>query len=166
MRGRGGARLGWALCALTVACCVGTLLLALRNGGVGRLTSNVFLLSNVALMVTFPVVGALVAAHQPGNRIAWVFLVVGVGFAISAFSLEYAFYALIAAPGALPGGVAAAWLGPWLNDASFFAIPFILLLFPDGRLPGRRWRPVAWALAAVVATSVVDVAFTPGPIQV
>ena len=56
-------------------------------------------------------------------------------------------------------------MGPWLNDASFFAIPFILLLFPDGRLPGRRWRPVAWALAAVVATVVVELAFTPGPIR-
>jgi hypothetical protein len=28
---------------------------------------------------------------------------------------------------------------------------FLILLFPDGRLPSRRWRPVAWALFLVTA---------------
>src|SRR6266487_4480428 len=47
-------------------------------------------------------------------------------------------------PGALPEASAAAWLQSWIGTASLGAIPFMFLLFPTGRLPSRRWRPVAF----------------------
>jgi hypothetical protein len=37
-----------------------------------------------------------------------------------------------------------------------------LLLFPTGRLPSRRWRPVAWLTVAFVVVGVVLAALSPG----
>jgi hypothetical protein len=37
-----------------------------------------------------------------------------------------------------------------------------LLLFPTGRLPSRRWRPVAWLTVAFVVVGVVLASFSPG----
>jgi two-component system, NarL family, sensor kinase len=33
----------------------------------------------------------------------------------------------------------------------FGCIPLLVLLFPDGQLPSRRWRPLVWAVAAAIA---------------
>ena len=38
---------------------------------------------------------------------------------------------------------------------------FVILLFPTGKLPSRRWRPVAWAAGAGVAGWVLGCAFAP-----
>jgi hypothetical protein len=52
----------------------------------------------------------------------------------------------------------------WLV-ATPLGVALLLLLFPTGRLPGRRWRPVAWATVAATATAVVGSAVTPGPVE-
>ncbi len=64
---------------------------------------------------------------------------------------------------ALPGGVAAAWLTSWMFYPAVFGVPSLLvLLFPDGRLPSRRWR-LALALTAVAASCLAaGIAFAPG----
>jgi len=55
--------------------------------------------------------------------------------------------------------------GWWL----FVAVPLVLLFFPDGRLPGRRWRFLPWALvvcgAVQQAYGVVDPAPLLGPLE-
>ena len=79
MRGRIAARLGWALCALAVAASFGGLLFAALNGGVGGLMRNPTLFADVILATSLTIVGALVTARRPGNRIAWAFYFVGVG---------------------------------------------------------------------------------------
>jgi len=45
------------------------------------------------------------------------------------------------------------------------AATFVLLLFPDGRLPSRRWRPVVWLSGAALTATVVGLALTPGQIE-
>jgi len=52
-----------------------------------------------------------------------------------------------------------------LAQSSFVvSILFLVLLFPDGMLPSRRWRPLAWAMGTLIAVSLIVVALSPGPI--
>jgi hypothetical protein len=40
----------------------------------------------------------------------------------------------------------AAWVAHWIWPVNFAALSFLVLLFPTGRLPSPRWRPIAWLL--------------------
>ena len=80
----------------------------------------------------------------------------GLALGLSAFSLQYALRALVAAPGSLPAGWAFAWLSNWTWVIPFAMLAFLFLLFPSGRLHSRRWRPAAWFVGAVFAATVVD----------
>jgi len=42
---------------------------------------------------------------------------------------------------------------------------FLLLLFPDGRLPSPRWRPVAWCAGVGIIGFIAGVALEPGPLE-
>ncbi len=107
---------------------------------------------------SYPLIGMLIVARQPRNPISWLFPVVFTFF-IGALMSEYARYALITRHGALPGGVLAAWVGGWIYRPGFCALLlFLPLLFPTGRLPSPRWRPVAWlALGLMTFFTVVDI---------
>jgi len=64
----------------------------------------------------------------------------------------------------LPGGDLASWLTGWTNVPGIVILAvFVILLFPDGRLPSRRWRPLAWAGAVVlvVPTAILAVGYWP-----
>jgi len=65
----------------------------------------------------------------------------------------------------LPAGAYAAWLSTLMQASSVFAALFLLMLFPTGRLPSPRWRPLAWTTGLTVAVYLVALAFAPGPIQ-
>jgi len=103
------------------------------------------------LILAFSTVGALVASYRPENTIGWVFLCGAFVWILGELTLEYGVYALITDPGALPAGVWAAWFGAWARGLGwFFLVSFLLLLFPTGRLPSPRWRPVLWGTAGSV----------------
>ena len=92
----------------------------------------------------YPILGWLIATRRPENRIGWMFLVIGLSQAASGFVSEYAIYGLLTRPGALPIAEIAAWIGVWVWVPGFVLLFVTILLFPDGRLPSRRWRPVLW----------------------
>jgi hypothetical protein len=97
------------------------------------------------LFVSFSTVGALVASRQPKNPIGWIFCILGILGPFGSASEEYALYALVTQPGSLPGGEVMAWLAAWFAGPIIFAmVAFVLVLFPNGRLLSRRWRPVLW----------------------
>ncbi len=64
---------------------------------------------------------------------------------------KYAFYALVAHPGSLPGAEWLAWVAVAIWHPCFGLFVFAFLLFPHGKLPSARWRPVAWFAAATCA---------------
>src|SRR6185436_17744742 len=44
-------------------------------------------------------------------------------------------------------------------------IPLLVLLFPDGRPPTRRWRWAIWFLLAGSGIAAISYALTPGPLN-
>ena len=116
------------------------------------------------LFVTFATVGALVASRWPKNAIGWIFCWLGLSFSLGSASEEYALYALVTEAGSLLGAKGMVWLTSLFGGPIVFALfALVFLLFPDGRLPSRRWRPVVW-LELVAVVCLVAWAFEPGPL--
>lgn len=108
--------------------------------------------------------GLAIAFRQPRNAVGWLFLVSGACAGTYELALMYSAYVYLVHPG-LPGGEWAAWLSSWLWLPATGLLPtFLFLLFPDGRLPSRRWRPVAWYAAVALGMFSGTVALLPGPL--
>jgi hypothetical protein len=86
--------------------------------------------------------GALIVAKRPSNPIGWIVCAIGLDFGLLGFANEYGFQAVVANPQSLPGGVLALWIADLLILPIFGLVPLLILLFPDGTLPSRKWRPV------------------------
>ena len=115
------------------------------------------------VMAGFSTVGALVVSRHPSNLIGWIFCAVGLISAANGFAEAYAKRAFVVAPGSL-GGVLAAWAQNWLWIPLIgVTATFSLLLFPDGRLPSRRWRPIVWT--STVAIAATTFGFLAGPLE-
>jgi hypothetical protein len=104
-------------------------------------------LEGVVLLVgfgAFAMVGAMVVAKRPANPVGWILATVALMVAVFPAGDSYAAYVMSARgrPDAL--AVLGAWTQGWywylLISLVFVYLP---LLFPDGRLPSRRWLPVA-----------------------
>jgi hypothetical protein len=91
-----------------------------------------------------PILGGLIAARRPANVYGWLWCVIGLGVGLDAFARGYATYGLLGGPGSLPGAMVAAWATNFTWVLGLGLLPLVLLLFPDGRLPTRRWQPLAW----------------------
>ena len=165
---RAAAWLAWSLVGLSVALLLGWIALA-------RMTeptdlelpyhSAVDVVVTLAIWLPFSVVGAIVASRHPRNTIGWIFcttaLVVGLGHLASG----YAEYWLAGGWGSQSLGEAAAWFASWVwSVAVVVPTTFLLLLFPDGRLPSPRWRPVAWLAALGIIGLVAGLALEAGPL--
>ncbi len=116
------------------------------------------------LSLTYLVVGALISSRLPTNPIGWVFCGVGLLYTVQRFALSYADYAIVE-NFAFPGGDHVAWFSSWVGSANLAMGVFLILLFPDGRLPSRRWRIVAWAAILGVGLAALGVAFIPGQLE-
>jgi hypothetical protein len=149
--------LAWSLCTLCVALAVASLILGLLNG---RTLGEIFIAGNITfatLIGSFSVIGALIASHRPENSIGWMFLAVGFIYGLLSAADEYAIYALLTNPGALPWGAEASWLGQWIWAPGLgLILVFLPLLFPDGHPPSNCWRPVAWLGGLSIGLAVVS----------
>jgi signal transduction histidine kinase len=121
----------------------------------------------LAAFIIFAAFGSFVASKVPRNPIGWLFMAVASLAAVGFLGGEYAEYALRTAPGSLPLPYLAAWLAGWTWIPTVGLLgTFLFLLFPDGRLPSRRWKPVAWFDGAVLVAAFVGLAFSQGRLDV
>ena len=103
-------------------------------------------------VAAFATVGALLAWKRPGNPIGWLLSATGLAYAMGVCGILLAHF-----PRTL---TLAEWLG-WIWLLGLGLCVFVVLLFPTGHLPSRRWRPVAWAAGAGLAAWVLGNAFAP-----
>jgi hypothetical protein len=155
---RAAARLAWSLCAGCVAGIGGLLVLKVLNGPADLRSAPL-----AAAPLAFSVVGALVASRQQRNPVGWQLLAAGVFMTANLLGESYARYALITAPGSLPGGRYGAWLGWTYAPILAILAIFLPLYFPTGRLLSPRWRPVVWSGIGFLVFAVVGNALWPGP---
>src|ERR687898_1954604 len=169
MSTRAAPWLAWSLVTLSVVLLVGGIALnqMTRSTAPQRLyygpVDAVFYLATV---LTFSVVGAIIASRQPRNAIGWLFCGVGLVMGINSLTGGYAEYRL--SGGSDPGSLAetAAWFASWSWTLLVYVpTSFLLLLFPDGRLPSPRWRPVAWCAVLGLIGFLAGYTLNPGPLE-
>src|SRR4028119_2166242 len=169
---RAAAWLAWSLVTLSVALLLGGIALSrttgatvpgLAYGGEAELDSAIL---SLATLLTFSVVGAVVASRHPRNTIGWIFCTMGLVVGLNTLAGGYAEYWLASGFGPRSLGETAAWFASWSwIPLVFVPTSFLLLLFPDGRPPSPRWRPVAWCAGLGITGFVVGYALEAGPLE-
>ncbi len=167
MSRRTAALLAWSLWAVCVVLVTLALVLdfitdqSVMDFYAGERYDPGFALLTGVLSLAYPTVGALIVSRLPANPIGWIFSGLGLVYDAEHFATAYADYALLQNV-ALPWGEYAAWFSTWIGFVYPTLGVFLLLLFPSGRLPSRRWRIVAWAALLGAALTALGDAFMPG----
>jgi hypothetical protein len=168
---RAAAWLAWSLVALSVALLVGGLVLSRAASSTvadlqfGGETKSASVVADLVTLLIFSVVGAVIVSRQPRNTIGWLFCGVGVAVSLNSFAGDYAEFWLTSGFGMNSLGETAAWFSSWLWILLVSSPIFLLLLFPDGRLPSPRWRPVAWCAALGITGFTASLALGAGPLE-
>jgi hypothetical protein len=161
--------LAWSLAGLCLAMAVAIIVLSVlprpaREGAGAWSTAGDALIFMTFL--AFPIVGALTASRRPRNPIGWICLTVGLLWMLMIVGEEYSAYGL-AVPGSVPFPVTIfaltyAWL--WAPAVGLLGT-YLILLFPDGKLPSGRWLPLTLISGAVIVVESIAVFLTPGPLD-
>ena len=126
------------------------------------------MLPNVGFLVallSFTVVGVVVATRQPQNAIGWLLLEIGLTGILSGAVDGYSAYALYVNPD-MPGAELIVSATQWLWVPAFgIGFTFLLLLFPDGHLPSPRWRWFARVTAVDLVVISLAIVLSPGEID-
>jgi hypothetical protein len=167
--GRAAPWLAWSLAALSVTMFLASVALfvlarsAQLPGTLGASVTVIDMLTSMPVLA-FPIVGALIASRRPRNPIGWICLADGLLWTFLSMIETYGIYGL-AQPGSVPFPVAVYALGQWLwvPVVGLLAI-YLILLFPDGRLPSRRWHSLAWLSGVAILLGSAGSGLSPGPI--
>ena len=166
MSSRKTARLAWFLWAAALVLTVlGLLFLVTSRSRTGAPVYDYWLV-NTVIAIGFSTVGAVITPRLPRqNPVGWLFCTIGLVGGVRLFVAEYAIVTLLAEPGSLPstlpGGEALAWISSWVWVLHVGLFVFLALLFPDGRPPSSRWRPLVWGIVVVIVAGTVSVALWP-----
>ena len=151
--------ISWVVFPLAVVLMLGRIYLSILNRSAGvPLVAGIVASTLLELVVLgFVALGLIVAYRRPRNPVGWIIAGAGVTALASDFVESYAVYALITDPGSIPGGEVMAWVSNWIFIPVIFAAPAMLfLLFPDGNLISRRWRPVFWIVILTTCAAMVS----------
>ena len=131
----------WA--ALVLAAFTGAALAVVARGGLkaSDLLSN---LGAAVAVVAYATLGTL-TVRRAGNLIGWLMLSESAGLAFVTLASTYAVLGAVVWPGALPAAKQAGAVAEVSFTGVAFLLAFMVLLFPTGKLPSRRWRPLAAA---------------------
>jgi hypothetical protein len=116
----------------------------------------------IAGFIGAPIIGGLIASRRPENLYGWLWLGLGLSAALLQLAGSYAAYALVVEPGSLPAPRTVSQVLGMAWGMGIIFLPFLLLLFPTGRLPSQRWRPVMWAVLVAGAVLLIISPFLPG----
>ncbi len=106
-------------------------------------------------------VGAVLTWRRPGHMVGWILAATGLAEAVDFATFEYGLAA--SAGRSLPGSAYAGWvqLWIWVPFVALVAV-YLVLLFPDGRPPSPRWRPVSWLASGFAVIAVAGLAASHG----
>ncbi|MBB5773752.1 sensor histidine kinase [Nonomuraea jabiensis] len=142
--------------AMAVTAGLGTLVGAMLETGFPVPLSQWFF---VAIGLPLPVLGRLIAVRRPTNPYGWLLLGAALCFGLGGLGVGALLHHVRTGQDVPGPGVAAAALFGVHYGLVWIFVP---LLFPDGRLPSPRWRPLAWAGTACIALHTFGVLFAPG----
>jgi signal transduction histidine kinase len=157
--------LALALAGIAVGCVTSAVALVGPAGFGWREALTSFLATNGLMGVSFAVSGLLIAYHRQNNPLGWLLIADGLGHAVAALMAPLAQL--------LHDQQAAVWLqrlvltvfmGSWSWSIALF-LPLVLLLFPDGHLPGRHWRWACWAVALSAPLFVLEMVSETDPVE-
>jgi hypothetical protein len=167
MRYRTATWLAWSLAGLTVAIFAVAVVFAILSliADPSQLAETAGRFVIILPFFSFPVVGVLIASRRPGNWIGWICLISGL-FWTAFFENDASSAYELARTGTVKSSVTldALTQADWVFPVGLLGI-YMILLFPDGRLPSRRWRPFAWFAGGVMVLMNVIFALVPGPLE-
>ena len=161
MSTRTASWLAWSLAGICVTMFLASIVLHVLAYSSQEPTSTGDTLTELLIFLSFlafPIVGALIASRHPKNPVGWICLAVGL------------FWTLIFLGNSIPGSgpypmtIAALTQAIWIPPVGLLGI-YLILLFPDGKLPSRRWRPLAWLSGVVMVLASLGITFSPGPLE-
>jgi len=115
----------------------------------------------VSQTLAFSTVGAVIVWHRPSQRIGRLLLCAGICPALGLLAGQYALLSVPPPQGTI-------WVlhaADVVSNVNIACWSLLLLCFPDGSLPTRRWRPVVWILVAGLITNLLFLVTTPGPLH-
>jgi hypothetical protein len=147
------ALIPWILLGVVAALGVAAVVLGLSGGA-----DLLIITFGAAVGLVFAVTGALVASRLPRNPIGWIFCAFALLAVLGSLGDAYIPY-----EGGLPNRAWVAWASEWfINSFTPALIALSFLLFPTGRLPSARWRPLMWTVLLVSVTRAASAALAPG----
>jgi two-component system NarL family sensor kinase len=148
------AGLAWAAAVVTTILGLAAAVLAI----LGRDVSLLLLPGPLA----FAWMGCVLLARRPGHPMGPWLCLIGLADVIGVLPYTYERYTLVHSPGSLPFATAMLWVNTWAYaPATALGGPVLLMVFPEGRLPSRRFRPALWAALAFIPLSIAGYAFVP-----
>jgi MFS family permease len=163
---RVAAWLAWSLCAVSLALVVLGLLLTVLGSSMALTFYWTKWRDQAILLVAFigaPLLGGLIASHRPRNPYGWLWCGLGLGAALWMFAQTYYTFAMTVGAGSLLVRNLVLFVGAWVGWVVLATLlPCVLLLFPDGKLPSRRWRFLMWPVVAAGAVLLISGLFASG----
>lgn len=158
---RGGGRTAWGLSGLALVLLAGSLVLVALGHGTSLPAGFVPWSGQLVALLGAagpPILGAILVSRLPWNRYGWAWCAFGLALSVLLSAGTYATYAVVH-PGALPAPGAVAVVGDvaWITWISL--LPFLLLWFPTGHAPSRRWRLLPRVVVAAAIVTALTGAF-------
>jgi hypothetical protein len=151
--------LAWSLAGVSVAMFLASVALYVLAHSSQEAPSTGGALSALLIYVpflAFPIVGALITSRHPKNPVGWICLAVGLFWMLIAVGDQYETESTVV--------IDALTQAIWVPPVGLLGI-YLILLFPDGKLPSRRWRPLAWLSGVVMVLASLGITFAPGPLE-